>query len=235
MEQPEHAAWGLSLVLLAAGAAAQPALPRAVAFDGARSGKVLVPEAVSQEVPVPGAVREVKTGWDFEIIIGDPRGRGPWDHDPWGRDPWGQRPGHGGWRWERVKQLAHEAEETAEHLHRDAESREHHDDWREERFLRATHELEEAARHFHRQVEAWRQDPSHSRSDYYSLSQALRDVEWTIRDAHVDQHVWSDYQSLRRIVDELDSAYRGGYGHDDGHGDPHGGYPPRRRRGGHGH
>lgn len=227
MRHPGHAAWGLGFALLAGSAAAQVAVPAGIEFDGGRFGGFRAGEAAAP--PAVGAAREVSSGLSFEIIFGD-----PWEQDGHRR---GQ--GYGSWRWERVKQLAHEVEEAARHLRRAADGRGHHGDWSEDRFRRAAYEFERSAEHFHRQVESWRQDPSHSRSDFYRLSSAFRELDWAIRQAHADGHVWSDFQRARVAIEELDLAYRGGYYDDRGH-DDHGRdrdrdhdrgrrYPPRPR------
>lgn len=218
---------------MASGAAAQQSAAPAIRFDGQPGGPAaggILQQAYERrgEAPPVGQARELSVDWNIEIGIGDPSGR----YDGGGYS----------WRWERVNALAHEAEESARRLHRAAENRGHHGDHWEERFLRACHRFEQQASHFHRQVESYRQNPSHTRSDYYQVVNAFREVEWTIRSGHVDGRVWSDFYSAQSAINQLDYYYRSG-GYDPGHGDhddrdEHGDWPfpgrPRYPRGGHG-
>ncbi len=211
------------LATLATTAAAQQA--PGVHFDGERGTAVgrMLQQAFEGRGAAPpiGAVRQVSSGWDVRIEVGDPRGR---------RGP--GSPSGNPWRYERVAALAHEVEERAEHLHRAAEGRSHHGDYGEERFLEAAHAFERQAAHFHRQLESYRQESYHTRSDYYELVSAFRQVEWTIRSAHVESHVWGDFNAARSAVTELEYYYRadGGYDHGHGHGDDDHDWPNRRRR-----
>lgn len=137
----------------------------------------------------------------------------------------------GRWQWERVKRLAHEVEEKAEHVHREAESRSHHGDYWERRALADLHALEEKAGHFHRQVESYRQDPRHTRGDFSALMRAYDEAERSFRNAHAYQHVREDFYRMRDALRELESQYEdsgGGGGHDDHYGDhDRGRYPDR--------
>jgi hypothetical protein len=119
------------------------------------------------------------------------------------------RGGHaGGWRhWETVKRLAHHVEDKARHVHQEAERRAHHGDWREQQALRDLHSLEEAARHFHAQVERWRQNPSHTGQDHYSLLEAYRRASYSVRWAHFEAHVRADFAEFRYAIEELARFY----------------------------
>lgn len=124
------------------------------------------------------------------------------------------RPG-GRWRWENVKPLAHEVDQAAEHVHREAERQAHHGDYWEQRALSDLHALAEAAEHFHTQVERYRQDPGHTRSDFYKLLSACRRAESSFDNAHAFHHVREDFHRVRRLIGELEDAYRDS---DHGHG-----------------
>lgn len=154
-------------------------------------------------VPLPQGVKVVPLQWD------DEHGR---------RD----RPGQERfWNWARVKQLAHEVDDRAEHVHREAERQAHHGDRWERQALSDLHRLAERAEHFHRQLERWNQNPSHTRSDYYSVVSAFNQADRSLRYAHSFRHIRQDFETVRRAIGELNYYYRGGY--DDGHGG-HGGH-----------
>ncbi len=109
----------------------------------------------------------------------------------------------------RVQILAHELEEAARHVHRQAERRAHHG-WWEERGLRRLHDLEGEARHFHRQVERYRQNPYHTEADFRRLVASYRRAEEAVHGMHGDRHVERDFYRVARLMDELLALY--GYG-----------------------
>lgn len=117
-----------------------------------------------------------------------------------------------GWNWERVKQIAHEVEEAARHVHREAERQAHHGDSNERRALADLHGLEQAADHFHSQVERYRQDPYHTEQDYYRLNSAYDQARATIHYAHAYEHVLQDFRRVGNLIQELRRYYRGDHG-----------------------
>ncbi len=128
--------------------------------------------------------------------------------------------------WIQVRALAHQVEEKARHVHREAESRAHHGDYRERRALADLHALEQKAAHFHRQVESYRRDPGHTRHDLQSLIRAFNAADNSLRWAHFNQHVRHDFETVRGSLQQLEWYYRRG-GYQPPHRDPHRPWPPR--------
>lgn len=206
-------------LLCAATARAEGARPTSLDFDGAaRAGGA---QSLMNWVRGQGAAAPEVKG-ERELV-------GHWDDVPNGPpSPWDGGWSHG-WDGERVKRLAHEVEERAAHVHREAEERAHHGDWREQQALRDLHELEQRAAHFHTQLERWNQNASHTRSDYHALLNAYHRAAGSIHGSHAEPHVRVDFETLRRSLSELDYYYRYG-GYDPGHGghDDHGGWTQPR-------
>lgn len=138
----------------------------------------------------------------------------------------------------RIQAVAHELEEAARHVHRQAERRRHHFDRAEAYAFERLHELDRRARHFHRQVERYRQDPYHTERDYFALREAYWRAADSVRALHGDRHVRRDFDRVSYLVRVLDGYYldrrgRRGRGHyDHGYPDDRGYRHDRRHRGG---
>ena len=119
----------------------------------------------------------------------------------------------GRWDGERVKQLAHDLDEAAEHVHIQAE-RETDNQWgRDSRAIMALHEFAEAAEHFHRQVESYSNDPRHTQNDFYNLTYAYRDASRAMHYARFSEHVLRDWYEAEDAFRQLRRYYRGGGHH----------------------
>ena len=115
---------------------------------------------------------------------------------------------------DRMKDLAHELQEAAHHVHETAEEYAHH--YGESRVLKALHNLDRQARHFHRQVERYYQDPHHTEKDYRKLKRAYRKARRAIAHLHTYEHVYDDFHRVEVLLGEL-AYYYGGNDHDRGH------------------
>ncbi len=109
--------------------------------------------------------------------------------------------------WEAVQGLAHELENTARRLHRDAERFAHHGDRREEAALRRIHELEDRARHFHREVERYYRDPRHTHSDFRALEHAYYRAAEARYWLHGIGRVEVQFERVDRLMYELTERY----------------------------
>ena len=114
---------------------------------------------------------------------------------------------------ERVRVAAHELEDAARHVHREAERRAHHYDRSEAYALARLHDLESSARHFHKQVERYRRDPHHTQHDFLALRAAYDRATRSLGALHGDHHVQRDFQQVARWMHALDSYYGRPYGY----------------------
>ncbi|MDX1645416.1 MAG: hypothetical protein R3244_13765, partial [Thermoanaerobaculia bacterium] len=108
---------------------------------------------------------------------------------------------------ERIRAVAHELEEAARHVHREAERRRHHYDRAEAHAFARLHELERRARHFHRQVERYRQNPYHTERDFLQLRGAYFRAAEVLPALHGDRHVRRDFERVRYLMHLLDEYY----------------------------
>jgi hypothetical protein len=113
----------------------------------------------------------------------------------------------------RIASLAHEIDDTATYIRRQAERNNRRPNREEARMLAGLRELNGRASHFHDQVESYRQDPRHTADDFAALEDAFYQLGDTLR--YVNRRPYID-QGMDRIYDlmtELSRYYgRSGYG-----------------------
>ncbi|HEX9942015.1 MAG TPA: hypothetical protein VGG03_08365 [Thermoanaerobaculia bacterium] len=154
---------------------------------------------------------------------------------------------------ERVAVLAHEIEDVAASIHRQAARNNRRPDRDVARVLADLHQLEERADHFHGQVESYRQDPRHTRDDFAALEEAFYETADSLRYIQPRPYIDRGMDRIYDLMNELSRYYgrsgygrwgdrgrdRYGYGHDrydrrygrdryddDDHDDGHGHRPP---------
>lgn len=116
----------------------------------------------------------------------------------------------------RVAVLAHELEETAESIHREAERNNRRPDRREAQMLAALHELNEEAEHFHEQVEGRHQDSRHSARDFEGLVRAYWQTGDVLDRVAPRPYVDRGMERIGRLLSELSGYYgrgRNDYGY----------------------
>ena len=106
---------------------------------------------------------------------------------------------------DRMKELAHELEEAAHHVHETAEEYAHH--YGESRALKALHRLDRQARHFHREVERYYQNPHHTEKDYRKLVRAFHKARRAMRHLHTYEHVYDDFYRVEVLLGDLAYYY----------------------------
>jgi hypothetical protein len=114
---------------------------------------------------------------------------------------------------ERFRVAAHELEDAARHVHREAERRSHHYDRSEAYALARLHDLESSASHFHKQVERYRRDPYHTQDDFLALRAAYDRAVRSLGALHGDHHLQRDFEQVARWMRALDAYYGGPYGY----------------------
>lgn len=118
----------------------------------------------------------------------------------------------------RVRDIAHELDRAAQHVHRQAERSQHHFDRAEQAAFRSLHRLADQADHFHRQTERFFQRPSHTERDFLNVVRLYLDAASRLDDLHGSLHVESDFRQVSRLVYDIDRYYgfldhSGDYGH----------------------
>jgi len=146
---------------------------------------------------------------------------------------------------ERVAALAHEIDDAATAIRRQAERNNRRPDRDEARMLSDLRELDGRASHFHRQVESYRQDPRHTADDFAALEDAFFRLGDTLRYVNRRPYVDRGLDRIYGLMNELSRYYgrssydRRGYGWEgrDRYGDGRDSYDGRSDRGyrGHGH
>jgi hypothetical protein len=126
---------------------------------------------------------------------------------------------------ERVAVLAHEIEETAASIRRQAERNNRRPDRSEARMLAALRELHEEANHFHDQVEQGSRRGSHSSRDFGQLLDAYDFTAESLRYVSRRPYVDRGMERIGYLIDEISRAY--GYNQRDRHRDGHGRYGDR--------
>lgn len=136
------------------------------------------------------------------------------DSRDWNRD----RDQRSGVRYDtrRVAVLAHELEQTAESIRREAERNNRRPDRREAQMLSALRELNEEARHFHDQVESRHGDSRHSARDFEDLVQTYRQTGYVLDRVERRTYVDRGMDRISYLLRELSGYYgrsRGDYGY----------------------
>jgi hypothetical protein len=88
---------------------------------------------------------------------------------------------YGRWDGQRAYGLAHEVDQTATWIYRQASRNNRRPDRSEARALRALYQLDAAAAHFRDEVESYRQDPRHTANDFARLVTAYDNAVETLR------------------------------------------------------
>ena len=142
----------------------------------------------------------------FALVLFSAFGLGQAQAQRWGG-------GNNGWDGQRVRALAHQVDEAADHVHMQAE-RESDNQWgRDSRALMALHEFAEAAEHFHMQVESYYQDSQHTQQDFYELMNAYRQASRAMHYSRFSDHVMRDWYEAEEALRDLKRYYRWGGGH----------------------
>jgi hypothetical protein len=117
----------------------------------------------------------------------------------------------------RVAVLAHELEQTAESIHRQAERNNRRPDRWEARMLAALHELNEEAERFHEQVESRHNDPRSSGRDFEDLVETYWRTGDVLDRVAPRPYVDRGMERIGSLLSELSGYYgrgRGHYGYD---------------------
>ena len=111
----------------------------------------------------------------------------------------------------KVKYLAHELYEGADHLYDKSHSYARRGDYREREANRDLHSLAKAAHHFYRQVEDYYREPRHTERDFRRLINAYYRAKDGFHYLKAYDYYPEDFRCLTDVMDKL-VYYYGGYG-----------------------
>ncbi|MEM7350668.1 MAG: hypothetical protein AAF657_07670 [Acidobacteriota bacterium] len=117
----------------------------------------------------------------------------------------------------KVKYLAHELYEGADHLYEKSSYYSRRGDRYERRAARDLHDLAKAAHHFYDQVDRYYRQPRHTEKDFRRLIYAYHEAVDGFRYLEAYDHYRRDFRCLIETMDKL-VHYYGGYGAYDRHG-----------------
>jgi len=114
---------------------------------------------------------------------------------------------------ERVAALAHEIDDAATYIHREAERNNRRPDRNEARMLADLHRLNEQADRFHRRVESDRQNPRNTADEFAALEDAFNRLTDTLRYNDRRSYINRGMGRIYGAMNELARFYgRGSYG-----------------------
>jgi hypothetical protein len=126
-------------------------------------------------------------------------------------------------RMERVAYLAHQLDDTARGIYRQASRNNRRPDQYEAQMLNDLNQLYGQAAHFHDEVESNRQNPRHTANDFARLEQSFNQLGVTMQSVRPRPYIDRGMERIYNLMTEL-SRYYGGrgysrwghYGHDRG-------------------
>jgi hypothetical protein len=142
-------------------------------------------------------------------------------------------------RMDRVAYLAHQLDDTARGIYRQAARNNRRPDQYEAQMLNDLNQLYGQAAHFHDEVESNRRNPRHTANDFARLEQSFNQLGVTMQSVRPRPYIDRGMERIYNVMTEL-SRYYGGqgysrwghYGHDRGdRGDDHGDHHDRDNRG----
>jgi hypothetical protein len=128
----------------------------------------------------------------------------------WGYRDSNRYPGAG--QMERATVLAHELENTAASINRQAERNNRRPDRAEARVLADLHTLEERAAHLHDQVESNRRNPRHTTNDFTALEDAFLETAESLRFIRPHGYIDRGMDRIYSLMNELGRYYGRGSG-----------------------
>ncbi|MFY9821297.1 MAG: hypothetical protein WAM82_07940 [Thermoanaerobaculia bacterium] len=114
---------------------------------------------------------------------------------------------------DRVAYLAHQLDDTARSIYRQASRNNRRPDPSEGQMLQDLSNLYGNAAHFHDEVEGNRQNPRHTARDFARLEQSFNQLGVTMQSVRPRPYVERGMQQIYNLMTEL-SRYYGGHGYD---------------------
>jgi len=114
---------------------------------------------------------------------------------------------------DRVSYLAHQLDDTARGIYRQASKNNRRPDPNEAQMLQDLNQLYGQAAHFHDEVEGNRQNPRHTANDFARLEQSFNQLGVTMQSVRPRPYIDRGMQRIYGLMTEL-SRYYGGRGYD---------------------
>ncbi|MBW8878301.1 MAG: hypothetical protein JF614_25335 [Acidobacteria bacterium] len=114
---------------------------------------------------------------------------------------------------DRVSYLAHQLDETARNIYRQAARNNRRPDQYEAQMLDDLRQLAGNAAHFHDEVEGNRQNPRHTANDFARLEESFNQLGLTMQSVRPRPYVDRGMERIYNLMTEL-SRYYGGNGYD---------------------
>src|SRR5215831_2224677 len=105
--------------------------------------------------------------------------------------------------YDRMRQLAHVLDEQAQHAADQAIDGAHHGGRAERRFLNDITHFARQAADFHRRMDRYRDAPWDVPDEVDHLTNDARRVDRRIRDAHVFEHTWDDWEAVIDVLAQM--------------------------------
>ena len=123
----------------------------------------------------------------------------------------GRYPDYG--HMDRVSALAHEIDQTARYIYREAARNNRYPDRNEARMLQGLYQLYGRADRFHDQVESYRRDPRRTDAEFVALEQSFNRLGNALRYVEPRSYVDRGMQRIYDLMSDLSRYYgRSGYG-----------------------
>jgi|GEM_PF-2006773 len=130
---------------------------------------------------------------------------------------YGQTYSYGSWNGEQAYALAHQVDETASWIYRQASRNNRRPDRGEARALAALYQLNVAASHFHGEIEGYRRDPRHTANDFTRLVSAydgaVEALRWIEPRPYIDRGMDRIADSLTQMSPFYGRSYDRYHGH----------------------
>jgi hypothetical protein len=129
-----------------------------------------------------------------------------------------QTSSYGSWNGEQAYALAHQVDETASSIYRQAARNNRRPNRTEARALASLSQLNAAASHFHGEVESYRQDPRHTANDFARLVSAYDNAVESLRWIEPRPYVDRGMDRIADMLTEMSPFYGRTYDRWHGHG-----------------
>ena len=116
--------------------------------------------------------------------------------------------------YDRMRELAHDLDEQAQHAADQATEEAHHGGRTERRFLNAVTHFARQAADFHKRMDRYRESPWDVPDEVDHLIQDARRVNRRIHDAHVFEHTWDDWDAVVDVLRQMQRVVVGQDGRD---------------------
>jgi len=146
------------------------------------------------------------------LLVPSLQAQGPYNSpDRYDNRPPGSFPDYG--HMDRVSYLAHQLDDTARSLYRQASRNNRRPDPNEAQMLNDLYQLYGRASHFHDEIEGNRRNPRHTAREFAQLEESFNQLGTTLESVRPRGYIDRGMQRIYNLMTEL-SRYYGGRGYD---------------------